>query len=349
MRSTFWVYIFVCLLLPVSVNAEACRAPDAGPVGEDDALACVANMARVSTEHFIIASEDANTTYAIQVAELLESAYKQFDPAFGHLDLDIHLPKAKLVWICFRRPCSFRQYSLSSDRMDLSYMSGYYSSRTNRVAILQDRPCLLSTAGLTEKIDDEPVLQNHPLATNALDAEEYTDVTRIAHELAHQMAFNCGLQKRRVMYPIWLSEGLAATFEEILYPLQYLGGRNSVRLATLARMHRHHRLIGLEAFLPMTRVLGCWQTEQEVYAQSWGLFYFLSENRKSELKDYLQRLGSCEPGKRSRKRLTEEFTASFGPVSAVEEPWKAFLKNVIDRPEAKTAAITADALTMTTE
>jgi len=72
------------------------------------------------------------------------------------------------------------------------------------------------------------------------------------------------------MYPVWVSEGLAAAFEEILYPAQYLGGRNSVRLGTLARMHRQHRLLRLEEFLPMTRVLGGRQTHQEVYAQSWG-------------------------------------------------------------------------------
>jgi hypothetical protein len=351
MRSIFWVYIFVFLLLPASLDAEPCPAQgaEAADEGAGDAAAGVADMPRVATEHFLVACEDANSTYARQVGQVLESAYKQFSSAFRHLDLDIHLPQEKLVWICFREPGSFGEYSLSSDRMDLSFMSGYYSSRTNRVAILEDGPRLSHGAALIQKTDYEPALQSHPLMGTAPNTEEYTLITKITHELGHQLAFNSGLQKRRVMYPIWVSEGVAAAFEEILYPAQYLGGRNSVRLGTLARMDRHDRLIGLEEFVLMTRVLAGGQTEQEVYAQSWGLFYFLSQHRKSNLKEYLQKLDSCAPGRRSRETLEEEFTASFGPVSELEGPWNAFLRNLIPAPESKTAAITPDPLTFTTE
>ncbi len=350
MRSIFWLYICISLLLHGSLKAEPSRAQaKATDDGVSGVAAGVANMPRFATEHFSVACEDVNGIYAERVGRVLEAAYKQFSSAFGQMGLDIHLPQEKLAWICFRETDSFREYSLESDRMDLSFMSGYYSSRTNRVAILEGGSRLARRSALAQEANYEPVLQSHPLVSNALDADEYTEVTRITHELGHQLAFNCGLQKRRVMYPIWVSEGVAATFEEILYSAQYLGGRNSVRLGTLTRMRRQNRLIELGEFVPMTRVFAEEQTEGEVYAQSWGLFYFLSQERKSDLKGYLEKLASCAPGRRSQETLTGEFTGSFGPVSALEGSWNAFLDNLVRQPEDGAETVAADAATVSAQ
>jgi len=62
------------------------------------------------------------------------------------------------------------------------------------------------------------------------------------------------------------------------------------------------------------------------------------------LSNYLQKLAACPIGKRSPETLTNEFITSFGPISKLQEPWNAFLDNLVSSPEAKTAAIIADPL-----
>lgn len=67
---------------------------------------------------------------------------------------------------------------------------------------------------------------------------------RISHEMAHQLAFDCGLQTRGVMYPVWIGEGLATNFESPDDTALFLGP-NPSRQDRLARLVREGSLLPL--------------------------------------------------------------------------------------------------------
>ncbi len=66
----------------------------------------------------------------------------------------------------------------------------------------------------------------------------------LTHEMTHQLAYNSGLQKRGVMYPLWVSEGLATFFEGSALP-QWDPIGNTARRRTLAKLHAGGALLSL--------------------------------------------------------------------------------------------------------
>ena len=104
------------------------------------------------------------------------------------------------MWICFPQQSGFNKYALRAEGMDLSWLDGYYSTLTNRVAVVQPNlrmaerepvnPPRMGDMRITLAANkqSEKVLPMAP-------AGPRLDMTRLTHELAHQLAFNSGLQK----------------------------------------------------------------------------------------------------------------------------------------------------------
>src|SRR5690349_23883131 len=81
---------------------------------------------------------------------------------------------------------------------------GYYSARTNRVA-LYDLSADETAGPLGDAASRDEVtrrLSKFP-----------SSVATVVHEAVHQLAFNTGLQVRYADNPMWVSEGLAMYFE----------------------------------------------------------------------------------------------------------------------------------------
>ena len=171
-----------------------------------------------TTEHFTIVHE-AGADDIAGTGRALESAYQHFYDVFAKAGFELSRSEDRLVWICFPQQSGFNKYALRAEGMDLSWLDGYYSTLTNRVAVVQPNlrmaerepvnPPRMGDMRITlaaNKQQSEKVLPMAP-------AGQQLDMTRLTHELAHQLAFNSGIQKRGVMYPVWVSEGLATNFE----------------------------------------------------------------------------------------------------------------------------------------
>ena len=141
------------------------------------------------------------------------------------------------------------------------------------------------------------------------------------HEAAHQLAFNAGLQKRGVMYPVWVSEGLATMFEAGA-PESF----DSIRCRRLDEMRKNKRLFRLEEFVAITRLPADAERQKDFYAQAWGLFRFLSDYHNESLKNYFSRLYKLEPGPRSKHALNSEFVNAFGSIDKMNKSWLDFLQ-----------------------
>ena len=261
------------------------------------------------TTHFTVI-HDLQHARAQKLAELLEETYTRFFNFFEETGFNPSVLDQRLNWLCFSHSDSFDGYISRTENMNLSWLSSYYSAKTNSVAILltsgqETHPQHNSVACDTNSADNIMAASND-------DYDHVSNTLRIGHELAHQLAFNTGLQKRRVMYPIWVSEGLATAFEMQL---------NCRGLGSRKLTNTLDNLISLKDFIPMTRLPANSKRHPYVYAQSQALFTFLMRYHGQQLRTYLKNLHNLEPGWRSADTMLREFTDVFGPLDTFEKEW----------------------------
>jgi len=273
--------------------------------GDAEAQSFSSEFAVYNSAHFKLIHQ-TNTGVAENIAGLLELAYERFDNVFTGMGFVLQPPNDKLEWICFAKPEHFNNYAISADKTDLSWLSSYYSTKTNVVAIVKP-----------EKI---PAMQK-PLSTPTNEPDSILlalspgDTVKITHEAGHQLAFNRGLQKRNVMYPLWLSEGLACSFEQT---------PQAQRNQRLVEMQKNKRLLPLDEFVTITRLPADPERQKDFYAQAQALFQFLCEHRKDNLKNYLAGLYKLQPGPRCQRTLIAEFVSAFGPVEKISQSWLSY-------------------------
>lgn len=272
------------------------------------------------TEHFVIL-HDVGEDWACHTGEVLERTYTRFFQEFAAAGLIVRPPTGRLVWLGFARRDEFDRYAAAADLADLSHLDGYYSSRTNRIALC---------CGPAQPADGLPVRHaaeaslpqaQAELAVAGLLAGKSDGDKRLAHEAAHQLSFNSGLLKRGVMYPLWVSEGIATHFET---DSGAAGGSAVAHGRRLAEAHAAGRTSAFSKFALLTRA----STSDPAtdYAQAWGTFRFLYAHRPNELKSYLRQLAELPLGPRDRWQIAHEFTQAFGPFAPIEQAWQQFLQ-----------------------
>lgn len=274
-----------------------------------------------SSAHYVIYDE-TRTGWAPEAADVLECALEQFYDVWAAQSLALAAPRQPLVWLHFTERKSFDAYAEAVDRVDLSWAEGYYSAKTHRVAVFSRRGAARtdpSTSGSLEGIHASS--DTHALGVAAAD-----DLPRLTHEAAHQLAFESGLFARGVMYPLWLSEGLALHFEADEAGRVGVGASHTARLARLAAAAREGRLVPLSRFLTLTSL----PTEDPaavdaIYDQAWGVFAMLLDERPEALRDYLQLLARQRSGRRSEAARRAEIDATFGDLAALDAAWARFL------------------------
>jgi hypothetical protein len=310
-------------------SAEEASRPAA--VGVEEAGYFDRPCSTVATGHFTLI-HDMRVDEAAEIAGVLEFAYTHFESCFGGYGFDLQVSEEPLVWLCFRKPESFQDYAFATENADLSWLSGYYSSRTNRVAVV--RPSRIRRWRLSAR----------PAADVAGRVDDGVDdgLVKIVHEAGHQLAFNTGLLKRGVMYPLWASEGVALAFEDCAGDYVPGGRYSEARKSRLLELHRGGALAPLEEFvvLPSLPADG---SDADIYAQAWGFFRFLCEKRPAELKDYFSYLCSLNSGRRSTYRLRREFVESFGEIAELNRQWLAYLElPLVSKPYVCAAPLPSD-------
>jgi hypothetical protein len=272
----------------------------------------------LNTDHFSVISS-LNPAEGQKIAYLLELSYRHFVSLFKSYDFELLSPESRLTWLTFTSTGSFNRYAIKTEGRDLSWLTGYYSAGTNVVAMIMPEK-MPKWRFEVEKSRTSDVI--------VCPADSQTGLVKLVHEAGHQLSFNTGLLKRRVMYPMWATEGLAMFFERSLVSqyCNYCRYRN-LRSRRLARLYRGNRLIRLEEFCSMS----CVDEDAcaiDVYAEAWGLFEFLCEHRQDSLRQYFTSLYVLEPGWRSKQTLHDEFIRAFGPLDELDRQWTAFLETL---------------------
>ena len=259
------------------------------------------------TAHFaVLHSLDGNAT--ANLGDLLEAVFARHLRAWRDAGFVTQAPATPMQWRCFDRPAAFQCY-VEREEADMPVDEpSFYSSRSDRVVILRS---------VTE-----------PRADGSLPADDPMDLRRVSHEAAHQMAFDTGLQTRGVMYPFWVSEGLAVSMETADLAKGEFGGDNPYRRARLVAAYRQNRLCPIGDFLVMTRATGDGDRRADLYAQAWGAVRFLFNRDRRTFKRYLYLLAARPHGQRPVGALQEEISGAFGPVDAMQNDWQRFLREI---------------------
>jgi hypothetical protein len=280
-----------------------------------------------TSEHFLVVY-NTDHRWAQERCDVLDRTHRRFYEAFEAAGFSPRPLPDKLVCVMFERSQQFERYAMSADRINMSWSRGYYSARTNRVAFFDERGEQANAGGDTGDNGNSMTL----LSATPKDSDTDSDALNLAkttHEAAHQIAFNSGLQTRGVMYPLWVSEGLATCFE--LEPDGRFGPEydNATRRRHLLTALNRGELVSLSELAGMSKLpTNDARRVTVTYAQSWGMFKFLFERRPEQLRQYLATLAAMPAGARSSDALRQEFLNAFGSIQSLEREWADFLEGL---------------------
>lgn len=267
----------------------------------------------------LLTGEDQASASA--TGRFLDQVHNRFFESFCQAGFSPRPTSEKLVAVCFDSYQQMDSYGRQADGTDSSWMDGYYSYHTNRVAFVR------SGGGAAHA--GVPAKSGSGRAALYSDGSygygcEGINIRTTTHELAHQLAFNSGLQRRDVTYPFWLTEGLATNFEADSPTSLGLNQTQSRYLSRLADAKAGGRLIPLDRLLAMTEISGSAdQATRDAYAQAWGLFHFLLRNHPAELRRYMADIAGSW-GHQSGDSLRRQFISTFGPLEPLEKEFLRF-------------------------
>lgn len=295
----------------------------AGHTGNEDAARCIAlasgigqNLQVCSTDHFLLLTAADNAS-AADTGRFLERVQNRFYDSFSQAGFTPKPLHDKLVCVCLNSYSQLDAYARVADRVDASWMDGYYSYATNRIAVV--RSCAVTPQQAQGPADStgQKAATYRSLVHTSTDAAGL-NLRTVTHEMAHQLAFNCGLQKRDVAYPFWVTEGLATNFEADRCGSFGLDSKDSVQRPRLAATKARGRLLPLEQFAAMTDLAASGQAAGDAYAQAWGLFNYLYQTHRQALISYMSGASQAWPATQDRASHLRRFVNAFGPIESLE-------------------------------
>ncbi len=123
-------------------------------------------------------------------------------------------------------------------------------------------------------------------------------ISTIAHEGAHQILHNIGIQQRLSVWPMWVNEG----FAEYLAPTSFgknmgwkgAGVVNDYRMFELESYIQGRSFHGLDG-TTVEKTVSAQQLDSTGYASAWATVHFLAKKREDEFAEYLKMLSTIQP------------------------------------------------------
>lgn len=294
---------------------------------------------------------DAAHPWADTRARMLETARANFYKTLRADGFRPTPPQHKLVCILFNQHEDFQNYANSVDHLNRSWSGGYYSSRTNRVALFnyhtspQLKDLVLQMRKLESQVQSAlGAAATSPQARGKLGSIQqelatvkrryetiasYGNIRQTLHEAAHQLAYNSNIQNPTLTYPMWFSEGLATCFEAINPAVPFgptLG--NFSRSHDLLEARRAGQLETLDQFVRRATPPDHEDDINAAYAHSWALFHFLYNQRLPQLRAFVADMNAQPPGPRNADQLHAHFIKHFGPIENIQPAFDAYVRKL---------------------
>ncbi|TWU25145.1 hypothetical protein Pla52o_14430 [Novipirellula galeiformis] len=254
-----------------------------------------------TANYLIVHNTDEN--HARQVGGLFEQLYRSFFSYWKNQRWELTEPRFPLVALLLDDHDSFLKYAQVEIGESANSVIGYYHLSSNRMTTF-----------------------------NVPNWER--NIATIIHEATHQLAYNCGLQRRFADNPMWVSEGLAMFFESpdrrnskgwrgigrvnqknLRRWNLYLPNRPSESLATLIADDSRFRSPA---------------TAADAYGEGWALTYFLLKTQREDFVEYLKRLSEVKPlVELSKRERIEMFEDAFDTkLETLDKQFVAYMKRV---------------------
>lgn len=268
-----------------------------------------------ASAHYVVMGRKGKADH---YAKLFEEVYRQVDTFFSVRGFDTHLPEMPMVAFVFGTQAEFKAYCESQDDVTMVKMRGYYSPKTNRVAMYEDPNQITRvTAGVSDlELPSSNITELFASATG-----QTADV--IIHEGTHQVGFNVGIHSRLGSTPRWIVEGLATVLEPPGIRSRGKAGSNKLneeRLAWFQGNYSQHRKQGDLAKVIASDDFFATQS-LDAYSLAWSFTYFLTENpaRSGKFAKYLRKVSERNPlNVYSAKERLSDFQEIFGDIARVE-------------------------------
>jgi hypothetical protein len=254
------------------------------------------------TTNYVIV-HNTSDAYVKRVGALFEQLHRSFFSYWKNQRWELDEPRFPLVAVVLGDRTTFLKHATAEVGETAKSVIGYYH-----------------------------LLNNRMMTFNMPNFER--NIATIIHEATHQLAYNCGMQKRWADNPMWLSEGLAMFFEspDTSNPRGWRGiGRvNRVNLARWKNYLRRRPAESLATLLADDMRLRNPATMEDGYGESWALTYFLIKTKRKQYTDYLKRVSEGKPSTvlTPRERI-EMFEQSFGmTLVALDKAFVTYMRRV---------------------
>ena len=279
-----------------------------------------------TTHYLVCAPKGRGKRYG----DLFESIYRDVEHFYRVNGFNIHSPDVPLVAVVFGSQKEFFNYCIQDKVPPSSGLMGYYSLRTNRVALYDDERLLSARPS-----DAQKSLGSTSASIAAFAGISGETANTIIHETTHQVGYNIGIHSRLGGTPLWIVEGLATVLEPD--GMRHRTGRrqmedriNEERMGWFEGQHRPSRSMGSLSKLIASDTFFHQRTLNS-YSESWAFCYFLLENssRRRNLVNYLQKVSQRDASKQytARQRLAD-FQEVFGDISRLEIEFIRFMDRI---------------------
>lgn len=305
------------------------------------------------TRRFIVLSDASPAWTRIQISRL-ERTHHQFMRFAKRLGLAPLPLRHKLVCVLFADHKAYLKFARTRDNASASWIAGYYAPAADRVVFYNvERSEGISTA--RRKLSDmqreikqlrldvtlyrqkgnrqqSAILRENVGKYQKHFEKETSRINQFAsslsaattiHESIHQLFFHTGIQSPNIEYPMWISEGLATSFETGDIKLPFGPDREyDQRREEFFRMIQNQELISL-SILAGTVDISDEDDDvvRRVYHQSYALVTWLCRFRKDGLRKYLRLMRAEHPGESTPQRHLQIFKNAFGDVTRLERTW----------------------------
>jgi hypothetical protein len=187
------------------------------------------------------------------------------------MQIEVKEPQLPLVVVMFKTEAEFQRFQ----RMPPGVVA-YYHTLSNRVFMYEQ-------SRLAEARPDLAVRQ--ALAT-------------MAHEGAHQVLHNIGVQQRLSLWPMWLSEGMAEYFaptqagEKLRW--EGAGKVNDLRMFELEQYIKSRAADKPDGQL-IEHTTQAARLTSTGYATAWALTHYLANRKRSEFNEYVKKMSQLGP------------------------------------------------------
>ena len=305
------------------------------------------------SNHFILMTDTPtklhkgkNKSRAAQRLDLLEKVYESFLLLFHAQDVQLDIPKERMMVVLFNKYEDFHEFANAigpglgsaagfwEQIRNVSYFYDWGTSPTFKALekVMKDLREQMKDA---RKARDADTINYVKVLDMLMDVQqENSDITVVSHECTHQMAGNTGLFPRHVDTPSWIHEGLACYFENpsdgTWAGIGAVSGRRMQSYKRLASRDRVHSNINFIIRDDVFKEGGYGGNSELAYGQAWALTHFLIETHLKEFVAYYRVLGDLPPDVKLSPELLQALFARVCETDIVQldGEWRQYMNKL---------------------